>query len=132
MSRTRPAWLTADIGALSLGAVTCPIYPSSEAGQAAFVINNVNARLLFVENLQQTSKIEKVRAECPTLEHVVVIDDRGKLPPMAVNFDDIFDLAEAEPVRSASGKISGGPLAGTRWRPSSTPRERPGTPRAWC
>jgi long-chain acyl-CoA synthetase len=97
MSRTRPAWLTADIGALSLGAITCPIYPSSEAGQAAFVINNVGAQLIFVENLQQYNKIEKVRADCPTLEHVVVIDDRGKLPPMAVSFDDIFDLSEAEP-----------------------------------
>jgi long-chain acyl-CoA synthetase len=97
MSRTRPAWLTADLGAMSLGAVTCPIYPSSEPGQAAYVINNVGARLIFVENLQQYAKLEKVRADCPTLEHVVVIDDRGKLPPMAVSFDDIFDLAEAEP-----------------------------------
>jgi long-chain acyl-CoA synthetase len=97
MSRTRPAWLTADIGAMSLGAVTCPIYPSSEPGQAAYVINNVGARLIFVENLQQYAKLEKVRADCPTLEHVVVIDDRGKLPPMAVSFDDIFDLSEAEP-----------------------------------
>ncbi|MEP6469713.1 MAG: long-chain fatty acid--CoA ligase [Chloroflexota bacterium] len=97
MSRTRPAWLTADLGAMSLGAVTCPIYPSSEPGQAAYVINNVGARLIFVENLQQYAKLERVRADCPTLEHVVVIDDRGKLPPMAVSFDDIFDLSEAEP-----------------------------------
>jgi long-chain acyl-CoA synthetase len=97
MSRTRPAWLTADIGAMSLGAITCPIYPSSEPGQAAYVIKNVGARLIFVENLQQYAKIEKVRAECPSLEHVVVIDDRGKLPPGAVSFDDIFDLADAEP-----------------------------------
>jgi long-chain acyl-CoA synthetase len=97
LSRTRPAWLTADIGAMSLGAITCPIYPSSEAGQAAYVINNVGARLVFVENLQQYAKIEKVRAECPTLEHVVVIDDKGKLPPMAVSFDDIFDLSATGP-----------------------------------
>jgi long-chain acyl-CoA synthetase len=97
MSRTRPAWLTADIGAMSLGAITAPIYPSSEPGQAAYVINNVGARAIFVENLQQYAKIEKVRAECPTLEHVIVIDDRGKLPPGAVSFDDIFDLADAEP-----------------------------------
>lgn len=96
MSRTRPAWLTADLAAMSLGAVTCPIYPSSEPGQAAYVINNVGARLIFVENLQQYAKIEKIRAECPTLEHVVVIDDKGKLPPMAVSFDDIFDLSAAD------------------------------------
>jgi long-chain acyl-CoA synthetase len=97
MSRTRPAWLTADIGAMSLGAITCPIYPSSEPGQAAFVINNVGARAIFVENLQQYAKIEKVRAQCPTLEHIIVIDDRGKLPAGAVSFDDIFDLSDAEP-----------------------------------
>jgi long-chain acyl-CoA synthetase len=97
MSRTRPAWLAADLGAMSLGAVTCPIYPSSEAGQAAYVINNVQARAIFVENVQQYAKIEKVRAECPTLEHVIVIDDRGKLPAGAISFDDIFDLADCEP-----------------------------------
>ncbi|MGH2457214.1 MAG: AMP-dependent synthetase/ligase, partial [Candidatus Limnocylindria bacterium] len=97
MSRTRPAWLAADLGAMSLGAATCPIYPSSEPGQAAFVINNVGARAIFVENLQQYAKIEQVRDECPTLEHVIVIDDRGKLPHGAVSFDDIFDLSAAEP-----------------------------------
>jgi long-chain acyl-CoA synthetase len=77
--------------------VTCPIYPSVEPNQAAFVINNVEARLVFVENLQQAAKIEQVRAECPSLEHVVVIDDRGKLPAGAISFDDIFDLATADP-----------------------------------
>ena len=97
MSRTRPAWLAADLGSLSLGAVTCPIYPSVEPNQAAFVINNVGARLIFVENLQQAAKIDQVRADCPTLEHVVVIDDRGRLPEGAISFDDIFDLATADP-----------------------------------
>lgn len=97
MSRTRPAWLTADLGSLSLGAVTCPIYPSVEPNQAAYVINNVGARLIFVENLQQAAKIDQVRAECPTLEHMVVIDDRGRLPQGAISFDDIFDLATADP-----------------------------------
>src|SRR5438132_4101903 len=97
MSRTRPAWLAADLGALSLGAVTCPIYPSVEPDQAAFVINNVGARLVFVENLQQAAKVERVRATCPTLEHVVVIDDRGRLPAGAISFDDIFELATVDP-----------------------------------
>jgi long-chain acyl-CoA synthetase len=97
MSRTRPAWLAADLGALSLGAVTCPIYPSVEPSQAAFIINNVGARLIFVENLQQAAKIDQVRAECPTLERVVVIDDGGRLPAGAIDFDDIFDLATVDP-----------------------------------
>ncbi|MEO8251407.1 MAG: long-chain fatty acid--CoA ligase [Chloroflexota bacterium] len=97
MSRTRPAWLAADLGSLSLGAVTCPIYPSVEPSQASYVINNVAARLIFVENLQQAAKVAQVRADCPSLEHVVVIDDRGRLPAGAISFDDIFDLATADP-----------------------------------
>jgi len=132
MSRTRPAWLTADLAAMSLGAVTCPIYPSSEPGQAAYVINNVGARLIFVENLQQYAKIEKIRAECPTLEHVVVIDDKGKLPPMAVSFDDIFDLSAADGASCASGRSAGPSFSATRSPPSSTPPGPRPTPRAWC
>jgi long-chain acyl-CoA synthetase len=97
MSRTRPAWLTADLASLSIGAVSCPIYPSVEPGQAAYVINNVRARAVFVENAQQAAKIAAVRDKCPTLEHMIVIDDRGKVPPEAISFDSIFDLSTASP-----------------------------------
>lgn len=97
LSRTRPAWLVADLASMSLGAVSCPIYPSSEANQAAFIINNVGARLVFAENAQQAAKIESIRAECPTIETVVVFDERGKLPDGTVSFDNIFDLAATDP-----------------------------------
>ncbi len=96
MSRTRPAWLTADLASLSIGAVSCPIYPSVEPGQAAYVINNVRARAVFVENAQQAAKIMGVRDQCPTLEHMIVIDDRGKVPPEAISLDAIFDLASVD------------------------------------
>lgn len=97
LSRTRPAWLVADLASLALGAVTCPIYPSSEANQAAFIINNVGAKLIVVENAQQAAKIESIRAECPTIEKVVVIDERGSLPADAITFDDVFELAPTDP-----------------------------------
>ena len=62
IARTRPEWTVADLASLALGAVTCPIYPQSEPGQAAFVINNVRARAIFVENAQQAAKIASIRA----------------------------------------------------------------------
>ncbi len=97
LCRTRPAWLIADLASMALGAATCPIYPSSEAGQAAFIINNVGARLIVVENAQQAAKVDSVRAECPTLEKVVVIDERGRLPDGAIVFDDVAALAPPDP-----------------------------------
>ena len=94
IARTRPEWAIADLASLALGAVTCPIYPQSEAGQAAFVINNVSARLIFVENAQQAAKIESIRAECPTLEHVVAFEPSGKLPAGTLTLDDVMARAD--------------------------------------
>jgi long-chain acyl-CoA synthetase len=79
-----------------LGAVTCPIYPQSEAGQAAFVINNVGAKVIFVENTQQAHKIESIRSECPTLEHVISIEASGKLPPGTLTLDDVMARADLD------------------------------------
>ncbi len=102
VSRTRPAWLVADLASMSVGAVVCPIYPSSEANQAAFIINNVGAKLVFVENAQQAAKIESIRAECPTIETIVAFDDRAKLSDGVVSFDDMFeDAAELRPDEEA-------------------------------
>ncbi len=96
IARTRPEWAIADLASLALGAVTCPIYPQSEAGQAAFVINNVSARLIFVENAQQAAKIESIRAECPTLEHVVAFEPSGKLPAGTLTLDDVMARADTD------------------------------------
>ena len=89
-SRTRPEWVIADLASLSLGAVTCPIYPQSEPGQAAFVINNVGARLAFVENAQQANKIDSIRDQCPTLKTIVSMEASGKLPDGALTLEDVI------------------------------------------
>ncbi|MDP9272850.1 MAG: long-chain fatty acid--CoA ligase [Chloroflexota bacterium] len=97
LCRTRPAWLISDLASMALGAVTCPIYPSMEVNQAAFIINNVGASLIVVENAQQAAKVESIRADCPTLQKVVVIDERGTLPAGAITFDEVFGLAPTDP-----------------------------------
>jgi long-chain acyl-CoA synthetase len=96
IARTRPEWVIADLASMALGAVTCPIYPQSEAGQAAFVINNVSARLIFVENAQQAAKIASIRDQCPTLEHVVALEPSGKLPPRTLTMDDVMARADID------------------------------------
>jgi long-chain acyl-CoA synthetase len=93
MSRTRPEWLVADIAAWALGAVSCPIYPQTEAGQAAFIINNTGAVVVFVENAQLANKIESVRAECPSVRHVVTIDTSGKFPAGTLTLEEVAALA---------------------------------------
>jgi long-chain acyl-CoA synthetase len=97
ISRTRPEWTIADLASLALGAVTCPIYPQSEPGQAAFVINNVGARAIFVENAQQANKIAAVRADCPALDHVITLEPSGKFPEGTLTLDDVMARADTDP-----------------------------------
>jgi long-chain acyl-CoA synthetase len=96
IARTRPEWTVSDLAALALGTVTCPIYPQSEPGQAAFVINNVRAKAIFVENAQQAAKIDAIRAECPTLEHVISFEASGKLPDGTLTLDDVMARADMD------------------------------------
>ena len=77
--------------------MTCPIYPQSEPGQAAFVINNVRARAVFVENAQQAAKIASIRSECPTLEHVITLDPSGKFPDGTLNLEDVIARGDTDP-----------------------------------
>ena len=97
IARTRPEWTIADLASLALGAVTCPIYPQSEPGQAAFVINNVEAKAIFVENAQQANKIAAIRDQVPTLEHVITLESSGKFPDGTLTLEDVIARADTEP-----------------------------------
>jgi long-chain acyl-CoA synthetase len=94
MSRTRAEWAIGDLAALATGAITAPIYPQSEANQAAFILNNVKAKVIFVENAQQAAKIETIRSEVPTLEHVITMDPSGKFPEGTLTYDDVVARAD--------------------------------------
>jgi long-chain acyl-CoA synthetase len=96
IARTRPEWTIADLASLALGAVTCPIYPQSEPGQAAFVINNVGAKAIFVENAQQANKIAGIRGDCPTLEHVITLEATGKFPEGTLTLDDVIARGDTD------------------------------------
>ena len=98
VGRTRPEWVIGDLAMLATGATTAPIYPQSEPGQAAFILNNVGATVVVVENAQQAAKIDGIRDQVPTLKHVVTMDPSGKFPEGTLTFDDVMARAGSDPV----------------------------------
>jgi long-chain acyl-CoA synthetase len=97
IGRTRPEWVVGDLAALATGAVTAPIYPQSEPGQAVFIMNNVGATVVIVENAQQAAKVEAIRDQVPTLRHVITMDPAGKFPEGTLTFDDVMARAGSDP-----------------------------------
>ncbi len=73
LSGNRPEWHIADIGCLSIGAATAPIYITNSPDQVAHVISDSDSKVTIVENHDQLDKVLKVRSDLPKLKKVVVL-----------------------------------------------------------
>lgn len=80
MSYNCPEWLWADMSILCAGAVTVTIYPSLSASEMKYIINNSDAKVLYVRNREGIDKVLSCIEEMPTLEKVIVFDNNCSLP----------------------------------------------------
>ena len=67
------AWAHCDLGMILAGCITVTIYPTSIQREVAYILENSDARVVFVENDEQLDKVLKVRDQCPELTRVVVM-----------------------------------------------------------
>jgi len=71
---TRAEWTLCEAGAVCAGTVVAPVYHTNSPEECLHVLSHSGARLVFCEDAEQVAKIEQIRARCPALEHVIVID----------------------------------------------------------
>ena len=74
---TRPEWCYCDIGGQLAGAVTLGAYPTLTPKQLAYILDHADAKVAFVEGLDEVNKILARRDELTKLERVVVWDTSG-------------------------------------------------------
>jgi long-chain acyl-CoA synthetase len=74
MSENAPHWPTIDFAALSVGAVSVPIYPTLLPEQAAYIVRDSGAKVVFAETREQLDGLLDHRDDLPDLEHLVLID----------------------------------------------------------
>jgi long-chain acyl-CoA synthetase len=73
LAGNRPEWHIADLAIMSAGAITVPVYPTSSSSQVAYVLDNSDARVCFVDDAEQLAKVLLHLGNLPTLEHIVMI-----------------------------------------------------------
>jgi long-chain acyl-CoA synthetase len=73
LSENRPEWAVADFASLLLGAVTVPIYATLTGEQAAHILRDSGARVIFVSSEKQFAKIQSILDQTQ-VEKVVVMD----------------------------------------------------------
>ncbi len=87
MSRTRYEWTLIDYAIWTAGAMTVPVYETSSAEQAEWILNDSGARACFVETAAYEQAIGSLRDQVPALEHVWRIEAGG--PGDGVTLDSL-------------------------------------------
>lgn len=79
-SQNMPEWSLADIGAMSMGGVTVPVFATQISNEAKYILKDANIELLFVGEETQYNEILKIiDDEDLSLRQVVVFDDKVEL-----------------------------------------------------
>ncbi|HEX7051574.1 MAG TPA: long-chain fatty acid--CoA ligase [Longimicrobiales bacterium] len=96
LSENRPEWAIADWAALCFGAVDVPIYATLPSHQIAYILDDSEARLIFVSTEQQLAKIREAWSDLPRLERVVVFDDVAVDDERVVSLRTLLDLGRRQ------------------------------------
>ena len=76
-SSTRYEWILADLAIMCAGTATTTVYPSTNAGDTAYILADSQCRIVFAEDTGQLAKLTERRAELPNLTKVVLFDGTG-------------------------------------------------------
>jgi long-chain acyl-CoA synthetase len=79
MCRNRPEHVIADLGAVHAGATPVSLYNTLAPEQVSCIAGHCEAKVAVVEGKEFAERFEKVRADLPALERVVVIENAADL-----------------------------------------------------
>jgi long-chain acyl-CoA synthetase len=77
LADTSPEWVYADLGILGAGGISAGIDPAIEPAEAARLLADSGARIVFVEGDEQLDRALDAKANCPTLLRIVIFDMTG-------------------------------------------------------
>jgi long-chain acyl-CoA synthetase len=110
LSETRPEFVYADLAVLCCGAASVAIHPGEEAARVAEVLRETGTVCAIVEGEEQLDKLLGVRAECPDLRLIVIVDMKGLRDfqdPACIGLADLIaDGADQSDWRAASTSVA--------------------------
>lgn len=84
-----PQWHSIVVGLMKLGAIPMPGTVLLTPKDYAYRINTAAAKVVIVDDVN-AAKVEEIRAECPTLQHLIVV---GSTPPGWLAYEALMATA---------------------------------------
>ncbi len=96
-SQNCPEWTITDLAIINIGAVTVPIYATSTADQAEYIINETETRFLFVGAIEQYEKALQLIETSPSVQKIIVYKNTVELQSNnTLYFSDLIKDQETE------------------------------------
>ena len=94
-----PEWFYADMGIMTMGASTVPVYGTNSGDQIIYILKHSESKVFIVEDISYFERIAGRLSEIPALKYVVVI--RGSVPEpkgLVLSFNEFAALKEKTPI----------------------------------
>jgi long-chain acyl-CoA synthetase len=75
ISKNRPEWLMLDIACQQIGAVLCPIYPTTNINEMEYIFNDAAIKYVFITGEDILDKVNNIRNNVPSLLGVFSFDE---------------------------------------------------------
>jgi long-chain acyl-CoA synthetase len=74
ISKNRPEWLMLDLAVQKIGGVLVPIYPTINVNELQFILNDSQAKVIFVNDEELFLKVRSIKDNVPSLKHVFTFE----------------------------------------------------------
>jgi long-chain acyl-CoA synthetase len=75
ISRNRPEWLILDLACQQIGAILCPVYPTTNVNELDFIFNDSAVKYAFVSGDEILEKVNKIKGKVPSLKDTYSFDE---------------------------------------------------------
>lgn len=110
ISNNRPEWVFTDLAVQQTGAVLTPIYPTTNAQELEFILNDAQVKYIFVSDAALLAKVNSVRSRTPSVLGVYTFD-RIEGADHYTKLIEMADPASLQQVESLKQEIPNSHLA---------------------
>ncbi len=75
ISRNRPEWLMLDLACQQIGAIICPIYPTTNPTELAYIFNDAEIKYAFVSGDDILQKVQDISSSVNSLQGIISFDE---------------------------------------------------------
>jgi long-chain acyl-CoA synthetase len=80
ISKNRPEWLILDMACQQIGAILCPIYPTTTVNELEYIFNDATIKIAFVSGEEIGEKVKSIKEKVDSLQNTYSFDEELDFP----------------------------------------------------